>query len=257
MNLPTVNVTGTRITALPFKGQVDAILRWAEERSSRVVCVANVHMLMESRWNESLRNVLEKADLTTPDGMPIVWVMRSLGIQDQERVAGLDIFRSVCQKAAEKNISVYLLGSTQDVLSKMKNRLENEFSALKVVGIESPPFRPLTKVEDIKLIERINESGAGITFVSLGCPKQECWMQEHLGKINSVMIGVGAVFPVYAGEKKHAPKWVRESGLEWSYRLLQEPRRLFGRYFKTIPPFIWLALQQVSTETKRQRSLRF
>jgi N-acetylglucosaminyldiphosphoundecaprenol N-acetyl-beta-D-mannosaminyltransferase len=257
MNLPTVNVTGTGITALPFKEQVDVMVSWAKERSSRVVCVANVHMLMESRWNESLRHVLEKADLITPDGMPIVWVMRSLGIRDQDRVAGLDIFRGVCQQAVEKNISIYLLGSTHDVLSKMKSRLEREFPALKVAGIESPPFRPLTKIEDAALIERINDSGAGITFVSLGCPKQECWMQEHVGKINSVMVGVGAVFPVYAGEQKHAPKWVRESGLEWSYRLLQEPRRLFGRYCKTIPPFIWLALQQVSTQTKQQRSLRF
>lgn len=257
MSLPTINVTGTGITALPFEEQIDVMISWAKERTSRVVCVANVHMLMESRWNESLQNVLEGADLITPDGMPIVWVMRSLGIKKQDRVAGLDIFLAVCHRAVEKNISIYLLGSTQDVLSKMKSRLDREFPTLKVAGMESPPFRPLTKVEDAELIERINKSGAGITFVSLGCPKQECWMQDHVGKICSVMIGVGAVFPVYAGEKKHAPKWVRESGLEWLYRLLQEPRRLFGRYLKTIPPFIWLALQQVGTQEKRERSLRF
>ncbi|MEM8569224.1 MAG: WecB/TagA/CpsF family glycosyltransferase, partial [Bacteroidota bacterium] len=229
MNLPTVNVTGTEITALPFKEQIDTMISWTKNRSSRIVCVANVHMLMESRKNKSLRRVLENADLVTPDGMPIVWVMRSLGIRNQDRVAGLDIFLAICRQAIENDISIYLLGSTQDVLSKMKSRLEREFPALKVAGIESPPFRPLTEIEDVELVERINKSGANIIFISLGCPKQECWMQEHLGKVNSVMIGVGAVFPVYAGEKKYAPKWVRESGLEWSYRLLQEPRRLFGR----------------------------
>ena len=139
----------------------------------------------------------------------------------------------------------------------MKNRLEREFPELQIAGIESPPFRPLTEVEDVELVERINKSGAGFTFVSLGCPKQECWMQEHFGKISSVMIGVGAAFPVYAGIKSRAPMWVRASGLEWLYRLLQEPRRLFGRYLKTIPPFIWLALQQIGAQVRQQRSLRF
>ncbi len=257
MNLPTVNVTDIGITALPFKNQIDVIISWAKERSSRVVCVANVHMLMESRWNEGLRNVLEKADLITPDGMPIVWVMRALGIINQDRVAGLDIFRAVCYQAAKKNISVYLLGSTPDVLSKILDRLMSEFPQLVVAGIESPPFRPLSKAEDAELIERINQSGAGITFISLGCPKQECWMHKHVGEITSVMIGVGAVFPVYAGDKKHAPVWVRNNGLEWLYRLVQEPRRLLGRYLMTIPPFIVLALKQVGTQIKQQRPLRF
>ncbi|MGD1858555.1 MAG: WecB/TagA/CpsF family glycosyltransferase [Leptolyngbyaceae cyanobacterium] len=257
MSLPTVNVTGTKITALPFKEQISTIIRWTNKRSSRIICVANVHMLMDSRKNKNLQRALENADLITPDGMPIVWVMRSLGIRNQDRVAGLDIFLAVCHQAIRNNVSIYLLGSTQDVLSKMKVRLKHEFPSLKLAGMESPPFRPLTKVEDIELIERINRSGAGITFISLGCPKQECWMHEHLGKINSVMIGVGAVFPVYAGEKRYAPKWIRESGLEWLYRLLQEPRRLFRRYLRTIPPFIWLALQQVGTQKKQRQLLRF
>ncbi|MEM9118696.1 MAG: WecB/TagA/CpsF family glycosyltransferase [Cyanobacteria bacterium P01_F01_bin.56] len=257
MDLPKIYVTGTAVTALPFREQVDTMLDWAKQRSSRIVCVANVHMLMESRWNESLRGVLEKADLITPDGMPIVWVMRTLGMRSQDRVAGLDIFMAVCHQAVKNNVSIYLLGSTKDVLDKMKNRLEREFPELQIAGIESPPFRPLTEVEDVELVERINKSGAGFTFVSLGCPKQECWMQEHFGKISSVMIGVGAAFPVYAGIKSRAPMWVRASGLEWLYRLLQEPRRLFGRYFKTIPPFIWLALQQIGAQVRQQRSLRF
>jgi len=256
MNLPKVEVTGAPVTALPFKDQISVMIDWARQRSSKVVCVANVHMLMESRWNSGLRSVLDGADLITPDGMPLVWVMKWIGVRSQDRVAGMDIFRAVCQEAATENISVYLLGSTPDVLNKILERLQQDYPELKVVGLESPPFRPMTEIEDAELVNRINNSGAGVTFVSLGCPKQECWMGDHQGKINSVMVGVGGVFPVYAGLKKHAPKWVRESGLEWFYRLLQEPRRLFGRYFTTIPPFIWLALKQISTQNA-QRRFRF
>jgi N-acetylglucosaminyldiphosphoundecaprenol N-acetyl-beta-D-mannosaminyltransferase len=256
IKLPNLPVTGTPVTALPLRQQIEVMIAWARQNSSRVVCVANVHMLMESRWNAELRVVLESADLITPDGMPLVWMMRALGASDQDRVAGLDIFLAVCEKAVKHNISIYLLGSTQDILNKMLVKLEHQFPGLKIAGVESPPFRPMTQVEDHELIERINHSGAGVTFVALGCPKQECWMAAHHGKIKSVMVGVGAVFPVYAGLKKHAPKWVREIGLEWLYRLIQEPKRLFWRYLTTIPPFIWFALQQLGFERNHQRSLK-
>ena len=253
MKHPFIEVTGTPVTALPFEQQIDVMVNWAKQKCSKVVCVANVHMLMESRWNQGLNAVLEKADLVTPDGMPLVWVMRSMGIKTQDRVAGMDIFQEICSRAVREDLSIYLFGSTQEVLTKMKERLEKDYPSLRIAGLESPPFRPLTETEKTEIVERINNSGAEFTFVSLGCPKQESWMKENQGKIRSVMVGVGAVFPVYAGFKKHAPKWVRESGLEWFYRLLQEPKRLFGRYFKTIPPFVWLALQQVLSQQRKQR----
>lgn len=256
MKLPEVNITGTLVTALQLEEQVELIINWAKERSSRIVCVANVHMLMDARCNPALRDTLSKADLTTPDGMPLVWFMRAVGIKTQDRVAGIDVFLAVCQRCAEQDVSIYLLGSTQSVLDKMELRLKRDFPKLRLAGLESPPFRPLTNAEDAELTERINRSGAGVTFVSLGCPKQECWMAAHQSKVESVMVGVGAVFPVYAGDKKHAPKWIRYNGLEWFYRLVQEPRRLFGRYFKTIPPFIWLALNQLKNYGACQQDLR-
>lgn len=245
--LPKADVTGSPITALPFQSQISTVVDWAEMRLSKFVCVANVHMVMESRWDEAFREILESADMVTPDGMPLVWVMRVMGIKGQDRVAGMDIFLETCRQAELKGISVYLLGSTQDVLHKMEKQLQRDFPNLKLAGVESPPFRPLTSTEDAELVQRINDSGAGITFVSLGCPKQENWMASHRGKVNTVMLGVGAVFPVYAGIKKHAPKWIRELGLEWLYRLVQEPKRLWRRYATTIPPFIWLALRQISS----------
>lgn len=250
MKLPKVEITGVAVTALKLNEQVDVMTTWAKQGISRVVCVANVHMLMESRQDIGLRTALERADMITPDGMPLVWMMRSLGMKSQDRVAGMDIFMGACKRCMEEGISIYLIGSTQSVLDKMERRLKQDFPTLKVAGLESPPFRPLSEAEDAEITGRINCSGAGLTFVSLGCPKQERWMADHYGKLSSVMVGVGAVFPVYARVRRHAPKWIRENGFEWLYRLAQEPRRLSHRYLKTIPPFIYLALKQVRVQRK-------
>ena len=248
MQLPSIEVIDVSITALTLNEQVELMVNWAKQRLSKVVCVANVHMLVESHRDAQLRTVMDGADLVTPDGMPLVWMMRSLGRKSQDRVAGMDIFVAVCEWCERENVSIYLIGSTQRVLDKMEARLRKDFPNLEVAGLESPPFRPLSEEEESETTARINSSGAGFTFVSLGCPKQERWMADHYGKLNSVMVGVGAVFPVYAGVQKHAPKWIRELGFEWLYRLLQEPKRLSGRYLSTIPPFVYLAIKQLVTD---------
>lgn len=247
--IPTQKVLDSNITALPFNEQIQIILEWANTRESRTICVANVHMLMEAHWNSQFASILENADLVTPDGMPLVWMMRLLGVHNQDRVAGLDIFLALCQKAQSINVSVALVGSTPEILKRMRRRLEHEFPHLKVAAIAPLPFRPLTSEEDEALIQKINETGAGLVFVSLGCPKQESWMAQHKDKIKAVMLGVGGVFPVYAGIQKNAPREVKQFGLEWLYRLVQEPRRLWGRYRKTIPPFIWLAIKQLLVQS--------
>jgi N-acetylglucosaminyldiphosphoundecaprenol N-acetyl-beta-D-mannosaminyltransferase len=243
--IPFQKVLDFSITALRFDDQIQTILRWASSRESRTVCVANVHMLMEAHWNSALADVLDKADLVTPDGMPLVWMMRQLGAYNQDRVAGMDILLALCEQAQTRNVSVFFVGSQTEILDPMKSRIESEFPNLKIAGMEPLPFRQLTQAEDEALIKKVNESGAGVVLVSLGCPKQEYWMAQHKGKIQAVMIGLGGVFPIYAGIHKWAPQWVRESGLEWLYRLVQEPRRLWGRYSKTIPPFMLLASKQL------------
>lgn len=255
MNLPSVDVIGLPVTALKLNEQVDLMVQWGKQRLSKVVCVANVHMLVESQHDGRLRNTLNKADLVTPDGMPLVWMMRSLGEKFQDRVAGMDIFEAACKSSEAKGVSIYLIGSTQTVLDAMEARLRREYPNLKIAGLESPPFRQLSAEEDEATVERINSSGAGLTFVSLGCPKQERWMAAHQGRIKSVMVGVGGVFPVYAGVQKHAPKWTRNLGFEWAFRLAQEPKRLFGRYSNTIPPFIYLALKQLALAKIMQRQV--
>lgn len=241
----SLKVVGIPVTALDFKSQITLIMQWAKQRESRSVCVANVHMLVEAHRDAAFANVLEQADLVTPDGMPLVWMLRWLGNPHQDRVAGLDIMLSVCAQAIEQNISIFLLGSEPEILQRMTTKFHQEFPQLKLAGAESLPFRPLTDAENAAIVKKINQSGAGLVLVSLGCPKQETWIAKHQGIVDAVMIGLGGAFPVYAGLKKRAPRLIQGAGLEWLYRLIQEPRRLWWRYSSTIPMFLWLALKQL------------
>lgn len=254
-SLPHEQLLNSSVTALGFNKAMHTILQWAHRKESRAVCVANVHMLMEAYWDLKFSQVLQKADMVTPDGMPLVWMMKLLGRERQDRVAGMEILQSLCQQASEQNIKVFFLGSQQAILDKMRARLEKEYPNLDIAAMKPLPFRPLTSEEDEGLIEEIHESGAGLVFLSLGCPKQEKWMAEHQGQVHAVMIGLGGAFPVYAGLKKWAPRWVRQAGLEWLYRLLQEPKRLIGRYSQTIPPFMFLAFAQLLSHHVPSRRL--
>ena len=252
VTLPSLQVLDFGISTLNFDEQALLILRWARLRKSKMVCLANVHMLMEAHCSQAFSAVLQRADLITSDGMPLVWVLKAMGVSTQQRVAGMDLFLTLCELASLSNVGIFFLGSHGKVLEKIRIKLEQEYPNLKISGMKPLPFRPLVESEDNALVEQINNSGAGIVLVCLGCPKQEYWMAEHIGKIQAVMIGVGAVFPVYAGIQKHAPKIIRENGMEWAYRLIQEPQRLWPRYRQTIPPFIYLATKQVMRHVRSQ-----
>ncbi|WP_202803609.1 WecB/TagA/CpsF family glycosyltransferase [Spirulina subsalsa] len=238
------------VTALRLEEQVQTMVAWAQQHQSKSVCVANVHMLMEAHWHPDFAQILNASDLVTPDGMPLVWMLRLLGASFQDRVAGMDILLKSCTLAQYCGVSVYFVGSHSEVLAQMRQKLEQQFPQLTIAGMEPLPFRALTPTEDTALIKKINQSGAGLVFVSLGCPKQERWIAQHKGKIQAVMVGLGGVFPVYAGLLKHAPEQIRQMGLEWLYRLVQEPQRLWKRYAQTIPPFLWLATKQLYLETR-------
>jgi len=208
-------------------------------------------MLIEAHKDQQFADVLHNADLVAPDGMPLVWMLRLLGAAKQERVAGPDVLSALCRLAPEENVSLFFLGSQAAVLAKMRTKLEREFPTLAIAGMEPLPFRPITAAEDEEIIQKLNDSGAGLVLVALGCPKQEKWMAEHRGKVQAVMVGLGGAFPVYAGIYKRPPHFVQQVGLEWLYRLVQEPRRLWKRYFSTIPIFVWLACKQFLADEKK------
>jgi len=219
------------------------ILQWAhEEDNSRIIFAANVHMLMEAHDSLSFKAVVNSADLVTPDGMPLVWMMRLKGQKDQQRVYGPTLMLHVLEAASREAVPVGFYGSSPEVLQALSARLQAQLPNLKIVYSFSPPFREINQEEDGQIIENIHTSGARILFVGLGCPKQENWMAEHRGKINAVMLGVGAAFDFHAGVKPQAPSWMQKIGLEWLYRLVTEPRRLWWRYLYHNPRFVIFAI---------------
>ena len=177
-----------------------------------------------------------------------MWGLKLLGIKDAQRVYGPALTPYICEKASKLNVPVGFYGGTKIVLEKMIKNLKSRFPSLNVVYAYSPPFRPLTDEEDKKIIDQINSSGVRILFVGLGCPKQEIWMADHRDKIKAVMIGVGAAFDFIAGVKPQAPKWMQNIGLEWLFRLMIEPRRLWKRYLYNNPRFIYHFGRQILKE---------
>lgn len=247
---PSKSVIGFPVTALPFDAQISLMMKWAKGLTSKVVCIANVHMLVEGHRSPEFASVLHNADLVAPDGMPLVWMLKLMGVSNQDRVAGLDVLTVLCQQASAEKVSVFFLGSQASILEKIRLRLERDFPDLQIAGMEPLPFRPLSEDEDRAVVRKLNESGCGLVFVSLGCPKQETWMAKHKGQVRAVMIGLGGAFPVYAGIHKRAPEIIRSLGFEWLYRLAQEPHRLWKRYSSTIPIFLWLAWRQLTTSNR-------
>ena len=208
------------------------------------VCIANVHMLIESHKNKKFNQVIKDADIITPDGIPLIWGLSVIYGIKQERVAGMDLLPDLLRKMMNNNLSVYFYGGLPSLLNKTENLLKNKFPDLRLAGFYSPPFRDLTHDENEKIIEDINLSKADIVFVVLGCPKQEKWMSSMRGKINACLIGIGGALPVMVGMQTRAPLWMQKNGLEWFFRLSQEPGRLFKRYAYTNSLFLWLFLKE-------------
>ena len=224
----------------PYKSFVNEIVSRSKNHNSSFVCVANVHMLIESVLDSKFSDVVNQADIVTPDGVPITWALRLLQGIKQDRVAGMDLLPDLLVKCSSENLPVYFYGGTQTMLDKTDEFVKRNYPDLKVAGMYSPPFRKLTDAEDQEIVDTINDSGAKIVFVVLGCPKQEKWMASMKGRINALMIGIGGALPVMVGMQKRAPKWIQNAGMEWGYRLAQDPKRLAKRYFVTNSIFIYL-----------------
>ena len=251
INRVTTTILGTRIDALSWEQLLGRIVRWAQAGQSRVICLCNVHSVVTAKHDAALANALKQADLNLPDGAPIAWLMRQRSWPEQQRLSGPDLMWQLMREAEKLQLSVFLMGATPATLGRLRGVLSNAFPRLMIAGSLSPPFRPLNELEHGGFVDQINRSGASIVLIGLGCPKQEIWMAECGSAISAVMIGVGAAFDYHAGSLRRAPPVWQRIGLEWLYRLLQEPRRLARRYLLTntlfllaLPAELWRSRQR-------------
>jgi N-acetylglucosaminyldiphosphoundecaprenol N-acetyl-beta-D-mannosaminyltransferase len=235
-------VVNVRVDATCYSDVTAIVVNWAKVAESRYVCAANAHTLMEAHDSDRFRRFVNSADLVTPDGMPLVWMMRAKGERNQERVYGPALMLRILESAMQSGIPVGFYGGKPEVLELLIERMQAQYKGLNVAFSFSPPFTTMSPDEDAVLVGQINRSAARILFVGLGCPKQEIWMAEHCGRVNAVMIGVGAAFDFHAGVKPQAPAWTQRIGLEWLFRLMVEPRRLWKRYLYHNPRFVVLAI---------------
>jgi N-acetylglucosaminyldiphosphoundecaprenol N-acetyl-beta-D-mannosaminyltransferase len=252
----TESVLDVTIDCLGWNDAVARIMSWSSTRDSRSVCICNVHSLVTAGRSKSHARSLEAADMVTPDGAPVAWMLRVKGQRHQKRISGPDLMLACCELAAENGEKVFLYGGSQAVLDRLQAQLKIQFPELQIVGAYSPPYRDLTPDEDDAVVNLINQSGAGIVWVGLGCPKQELWMHLHRGRIQAVMVGVGAAFDFHAGAIKRAPLWMQNNGLEWLHRLSQDPRRLAKRYLVTNTVFVWRAMRELRDHKRRMRLTR-
>jgi exopolysaccharide biosynthesis WecB/TagA/CpsF family protein len=226
----------------------------AAKRGQRgLLTFAAVHCLICGVQDKEHLKRLNAFDVIAPDGQPVRWALNMLhGAGLTDRVYGPELTRRVCKAAAEQGVSIFLYGATDEVLDKLKQNLLSMFPALKIADSYAPPFRPLTPEEDAAVIKRANESGAGIFLIGLGAPKQEKFAYDHRDSIKAVQLCVGAAFDFHAGVKKTAPAWMQKRGLEWLYRFVQEPGRLWKRYLTTNTHFVMLFAKELVMKKRRR-----
>jgi N-acetylglucosaminyldiphosphoundecaprenol N-acetyl-beta-D-mannosaminyltransferase len=234
-----VDVFGVRLSEVTPQQAADVVIAAAERNASAVVSCHAVHALVTTSDQPELRRMARSFEMITPDGQPVRWAINLLyGTRLKEPVTGRSLTHAVCTLAAEKGVPIYLYGSTPQVIAALEVNLCEQYPGLIIAGAESPPFRPLTADEDDELVRRINASGAKIVLVGLGFPKQDRFAAEHRHRLDVVQLCVGAVFDFYAGNKRTAPRWMQRWGLEWLFRLIEEPRRLWRRYLTTNTAFL-------------------
>lgn len=224
---------------------------WAEERRTnpparaRYICVTSVHGVIMAQDDPEVARVLNEADIATPDGMPVVWAIRSFGHRQQQRVYGPTLMLEICRNAERTGDRIFLYGGRGDTLPLLVDRLGEKFPNLRIAGSYSPPFRALTAEEDAAVQRQIIDSQADIVFVGISTPKQEKWMYNHRERLPGLtLIGVGAAFDFHAGRTRQAPPWMQRNGLEWLFRLISEPARLWKRYLLITPRFLPLWARQ-------------
>jgi exopolysaccharide biosynthesis WecB/TagA/CpsF family protein len=247
------DVLGVQVAATTYEETVDLVVQAVREGIAAIVSLHAVHAVVTASGDPGLREKVNAFQVVAPDGQPVRWALNWLyGARLRERVYGPELTLRLCQRASQERIPVYFYGSSAEVVERLRANLTARYPGLQIAGAESPPFRALTPEEDQQMVERINQSGAGIVFVGLGCPKQDHFAHDHRERIRAVQACVGAAFDFHAGTKKMAPRWMQRRGLEWLYRLCQEPGRLWRRY--TLTNGVFVAKLLVALLRQRLRS---
>ena len=242
-----VNVLGVGISALNLDSALLTIAHALEKRYKGYICVTGVHGVSEARNDPDFRRILNRAFLNTPDGMPMVWMGRLQGFTRIGRVYGPDLMLRVCEYTASRRLTHFLYGGQPGVADALKRRLEQRYPGLSIVGAYSPPFRPLNSGEEDDLIQLVKQLQPDVFWVGLSTPKQEKFMADYWQRLDArLFLGVGAAFDFHAGRVRQAPVWMQRTGFEWLFRLFHEPRRLWKRYLKNNPLFIFRAFCQLS-----------
>ncbi len=240
--IPTCNIMGVNIAAINMEWLVKYLNENLVDIKGDYICVSNVHTTVTSYEDTSYCDVQNGGLMAIPDGGPLSTVGQKRGHKNMARTTGPSLMGEIFKISAEKGYRHYFYGSKEETLKILNQKLIEKYSGIQIVGMYSPPFRPLTEEEDRAVIEQINETKPDFVWIGLGAPKQEKWMAAHQGKIDGLMLGVGAGFDYYAENIKRAPMWMQKSNLEWVYRLMQDPKRLFKRYWSTNTKFIWNAM---------------
>jgi len=244
---PRANVLGVGLSALNLDLAVAAVAEALEQKARGYVCVTGVHGVSEARRDPAFRAILNHSFLNTPDGMPMVWMGRWQGFREMARVYGPDLMLRVCEFGQTRGWTHFLYGGAPGVAEELQRRLEQRFPQLKIVGVYTPPFRPLAAAEEQELLRRVGALKPDIFWVGLSTPKQEKFMARYWQTLGATLyFGVGAAFDFHAGRVRQAPRWMQRSGLEWLFRLGCDPGRLWKRYLRNNPLFILRALGQLS-----------
>ena len=240
--IPICNIMGVDIAAIDMEWLVDYLNRNVKNISGDYICVSNVHTTVTAYEDQEYCKVQNGGLMAIPDGGPLSSVGQKRGFKNMKRTTGPSLMGEIFKISAAEGYRHYFYGSTDETLEKLYSVLTESYPGIQIAGMYSPPFRPMTEDEDKAIVDRINETKPDFVWVGLGAPKQEKWMAAHQGRVEGLMIGVGAGFDYHAGNIERAPEWMQKSNLEWVYRLLQDPRRLFGRYWHTNTKFIWNAV---------------
>jgi N-acetylglucosaminyldiphosphoundecaprenol N-acetyl-beta-D-mannosaminyltransferase len=230
-----------QLDMISYSDALEKIVELGKNRTSSYVCFANVHMTMEAYRDSFFSEQVNNANLVLADGMPLVKTIGSFYKIKQDRIAGMDLMPDVLREADRNKLKVFFFGTSDELLAAIKQKVQQNYPGAEVVGTFAPPFGE--SLNNNSYLTKINDSGAQIVFVALGCPKQEKWMAENSAKLSCVLLGVGGAFATFAGTAKRAPSFMRNVGLEWLYRLAQEPQRLFNRYLKTNTAFMYLTFK--------------